>query len=65
MATFLNKSEELKKQLKDENKVVVMNTDADMLVITNINKHMQEVKRSYEIKERKSQLSAASIVLTS
>ena len=64
MPTILNKSTELKKQLKDDNKVVVMNTPADMLVISNINKHMQEVRRAYEIKERKSQLSAASTVLT-
>lgn len=65
MPTFLNRSEALKKQLKDDNKVVVMNTPEDMLVISNINRHMQEVRRIYEIKERRSQLSAAAAVLTS
>ncbi len=65
MATILNKRDEVLAQLAADNKVFVMNSTEDLAGLFAIDQHMEEVNRDYQIKDRQSQLSAATVILTS
>ncbi len=65
MATILNKRDDVLAQLNAENKAFVMNSMEDLANLLAIDQHMEEVNRDYQIKDQQSQLSAASVILTS
>jgi hypothetical protein len=64
MAIIINRTQEIQKKLDDQNDSKVLNTPDDIALIHGISRHMEEVRRDYQVKERKSQTSAASVILT-
>ncbi len=62
MATTVNKTKEVIDKLKAEQKT--LNSPQDLAKIFAINKHMENVRRDFQVKERDSQISASNIILT-
>ena len=62
MATTVNKTKEVIDKLKAEQKT--LNSPQDFAKIFAINKHMENVRRDFQVKERDSQISASNIILT-
>lgn len=51
-------------RLSDEKKVTYLDKPHDIEVINEIDRQMEGVRREYQIKEKNSQISAASVILT-
>lgn len=64
MATTINKTKEVIDRLKAEQKTQTLNSPGDLQKIAVINKHMEEVRREFQVKERGSQMSASKVILT-
>ena len=64
MATIINKTKEVTDKLKSEQKTQILNSASDLAKISAINKHMQDVRREFQVKERESQMSASKVILT-
>ncbi len=65
MAYIISRTEEINKKLESENNGQVLNSASDIKKINEINKHMTEVRRDFQVKERESQNAAANVILTS
>jgi len=64
MTKKISKYQELMGRLSDEKKVTYLDKPHDIEVINKIDKQMEGVRREYQIKEKNSQISAASVILT-
>ena len=64
MSTIINKTEETFIILEKENKVKPMNSQEEMAAILTIDKFMEEVVRDYQVKDTKSQITSAAVILT-
>ena len=64
MAKQTSKTQEVLEKLRAEHKVAVMNTAQDVVLISEFDKRMEEVRRDYQIKEKNSQYRAAQVNLT-
>ena len=64
MSTIINKTKETLIILEKENKVKPMNSKEEMAAILAIDKLMEEVVRDYQVKDTKSQITSASVILT-
>ncbi|MBX2943612.1 MAG: hypothetical protein KF860_14840 [Cyclobacteriaceae bacterium] len=64
MATTINKTKEVIDRLKAEQKILTLNSPGDLAKIAATNKHMEEVRREFQVKERESQMSASKVILT-
>jgi len=64
MSTIINKTEETFIILEKENKVKPMNSQEEMAAILAIDKFMEEVVRDYQVKDTKSQITSAAVILT-
>lgn len=51
-------------RLSDEKKVTYLDKPSDIEAINEIDRQMECVRREYQIKEKNSQISAASVILT-
>jgi hypothetical protein len=58
----ISKTEEIMARLRSEGKVRVMNTPEDIAAIERMNKHMEEVRRDFIIKNFNSEQSAAKVI---
>jgi hypothetical protein len=64
MSTIINKTKETIFILERENKVKPMNSQEEMAAILAIDKLMEEVVRDYQVKDTKSQITSAAVILT-
>jgi hypothetical protein len=64
MSTIINKTKETLIILEKENKVKPMNSKEEMAAILAIDKLMEEVVRDYQVKDTKSQITSAAVILT-
>ncbi|MGM0407930.1 MAG: hypothetical protein ACQERU_08090 [Bacteroidota bacterium] len=59
----VSKTSEINARLEKEDKVTLLNSDDDINQITAINEYMEGVRKDYQIKESKSQISASHVIL--
>lgn len=64
MSTIINKTKETLFILEKEKKVKPMNSREEMAAILAIDKLMEEVVRDYQVKDTKSQITSAAVILT-
>ena len=64
MSTIINKTKETLDFLAKEKKVKPMNSPKEMAAILAIDKLMEEVIRDYQVKDTKSQITSATVILT-
>ena len=64
MSTIINKTKETLIILEREKKVKPMNSQEEMAAILAIDKLMEEVVRDYQVKDTKSQITSAAVILT-
>lgn len=64
MIKKVSKYQELMGRLSDEKKVTYLDKPSDIEAINEIDRQMECVRREYQIKEKNSQISAASVILT-
>ncbi len=65
MITKISKTEDLNKRLRKEGKITLLNDSSRKEAIHELNLDMEESKREYQVKDRKSQISASKVILTS
>ena len=61
----VSRSNEIDDRLKKEGKIRTLDSAEDLVKITSMNKFMEGVRKEYQIKESRSHISAANIVLNS
>jgi len=64
MTEKISKYQELMSRLRDEDKVTYLDQPRDIEMINDIDKQMEDVRRDFQIKEKNSQISAATVILT-
>lgn len=64
MIKKINKTEEIKEQLNKVGKITYLDSPKHIEAIVRMNEEMEEVRRDYMEKEKNSQISAATVVLT-
>jgi len=64
MTKKVSRYQELMGSLSDEKKVTYLDQPQDIEAINEIDRQMEGVRREYQIKEKNSQISAASVILT-
>lgn len=63
MAEANNKYQEIMDKLKQDGKVTVLNSDADLKAMDAMNKSTEKTKEEYQTKDMNSQLAAAQVIL--
>ena len=64
MIQTISKLEEIKAKLRLENEVVYLNQEEHILAVSEMNKRLEMFRRDSQKKEKNSQISAASVILT-
>lgn len=64
MIQTISKLEEIKAKLRSENEVVLLNQDIHIEVISEMNKRLEVFRRESLKKEKNSQISASTVILT-
>ena len=64
MIKKISRAQEIEEQLKKDGKISYLDKPEHIKAILAMNKEMEEVKRLYKVKERKSEISAANLFLT-
>jgi len=64
MIKKVSRTEEIKAKLKGEHKVFYLDKPGHLAAIVAMNEQMEIVRREYQVKDRKSQISAADVILT-
>lgn len=64
MLKEISKTEAINKRLLDENKVTILDKPRHLEAIRAMNIQMDQVRREYQVKDRKSQITAANVILT-
>lgn len=59
-----NRTETVKSKMRQEGKVTILNKDQDIQAVTLMNKELEEVRREYQVKDRNSQITASTVILT-
>ena len=65
MTEIISNSEKIIEKLEKEGKVQYVNKSKDSDAIFEMNDEMVSVRRDYQVKDRKSQVSASTVILTS
>ncbi len=65
MIKKVSKTEAIRKRLQRQNKLTYLDQPEHMDAINRMNESLKLVRREYKVKERKSTISAAKVVLTS
>jgi hypothetical protein len=63
MAVQISKYHEIMKRLSEENKTELLNKPEDLEAIKLVNEQMEELRRDFQVKEKKSQESSQQVVL--
>lgn len=64
MLKKISKTDAINDRLKRENKVIVLDKPEHLAAIKAMNIQMDLVRREYQAKDRKSQITAAKVILT-
>lgn len=64
MITKISKTEAIRAKMKQEGKVTSLNSAQHIAAITTMNKQLETVRREYQVKDRNSQITAATVILT-
>jgi hypothetical protein len=64
MITRISKTEEFKAKLKAQDKVSYLNENKHISAITSMNKDLEVVRREFQVKDRNSQITATTVILT-
>lgn len=64
MIKRISKTEEFKARLEAENKVFYLNEAHHISAISTMNKQLEVVRREYQMKDRNSQITASTVILT-
>jgi hypothetical protein len=64
MLKEISKTEAINERLMKENKVTILDEPRHLEAIRAMNIHMDQVRREYQVKDRKSQITAAKVILT-
>jgi hypothetical protein len=64
MIKRISKTEEFKTKIKAENKVSSLNEVRHISAITSMNERLEVVRREYQVKDRNSQMTASTVILT-
>lgn len=64
MTEIISNSEKIIKELEKDGKVKSLNQAKDFDAIFEMNSEMETVRREYQIKDRNSQVSASTVILT-
>ena len=64
MIIKISKTEDLNNQLQKEGKVKILNDTTHTKAMEEMNRDLEENRREYQVKDRKSQISAAKVILT-
>jgi hypothetical protein len=64
MIQKMSRLDTIKERLRKENEVVLMNQEGHMKAVSNMNKQLEEFRKDTQLKEKNSQISASSVILT-
>ena len=64
MIKKISKTEEFKAKSKAENKLFFLNETHHITAISSMNKQLEVVRREYQVKDRNSQITASTVILT-
>ncbi len=64
MINRISKTEEFKAKSKAENNVSYLNEAQHISAISSMNKQLEIVRREYQVKDRISQITASTVILT-
>jgi hypothetical protein len=64
MVKKISKADAINTKLREDGKVTLLNQQEHIEAITAMNKQLEVARREYKIKERKSQITAANVILT-
>ncbi|MCF8361721.1 MAG: hypothetical protein K9G70_03770 [Prolixibacteraceae bacterium] len=59
----ISKISEIDARLEKEGKTRLLNSDSDLSKLNKLNKHMEEVRKDYQLKESKSLIAASEVIL--
>ncbi|MDD2257497.1 MAG: hypothetical protein PHI57_10380 [Bacteroidales bacterium] len=64
MIQTINKLEKVKERLRSKNAVILLNQEKDIQATSEMNKRLEDFRRESLKKEKNSQISAGSVILT-
>ncbi|RXK88784.1 hypothetical protein EST62_01560 [Chlorobaculum sp. 24CR] len=64
MLKEISKTDKINQRLLDEKKVTTLDEPKHLEAIRAMNIQMDQVRREYQVKDRKSQITAANVILT-
>ena len=64
MIKKISKTDEFKAKSKAEHKVFYLNEAHHISAISSMNKQLEVVRREYQVKDRNSQITASTVILT-
>jgi len=64
MLKKISKTDAINDRLRSENKVTLLDRPEHIKAVDAMNKKLEAARREYQIKDRKSQISAAKVILT-
>lgn len=64
MINKISRTEAIKAKMKQEGKVTTLNKAQHITAITTMNEQLETVRREYQVKDRNSQMTASTVILT-
>ncbi|WP_207421177.1 hypothetical protein [Desertivirga brevis] len=64
MITKISRTEAIRAKIKQEGKVTPLDKASHISAITTMNQQLEAVRREYQVKDRNSQITAATVILT-
>jgi len=64
MIKKISRTEAIRAKMKREGKVTSLDAAGHISAITTMNEHLETVRREYQVKDSKSQITASTVILT-
>lgn len=64
MINRISRTEAIKAKIKQEGKVTILDKAQHISAVTTMNKQLESVRREYQVKDRNSQITALTVILT-
>jgi hypothetical protein len=64
MINRISRTEAIKAKMKQEGKVTPLNKAQHISAITTMNEQLETLRREYQVKDRNSQMTASTVILT-
>lgn len=64
MIEIINRSQAYAEKMREEGKVTTFNRPEDIMLSIKMNENLEQFRREYKVKERKSQMGASKVILT-